>query len=149
MGAVESIANDLKLAQKAKDELAVSALRVIRAEMTNAAIAKMKKELTDEEALEVIRTQVKRLREAISDFERGGRADLVAKNKKEIELLQKYLPVELSEEEVRKEIQTILGAGSYQASDFGKAMKEAMARLKGRADGVTVSRILKELLQSS
>ncbi|MBI2098896.1 GatB/YqeY domain-containing protein [Candidatus Uhrbacteria bacterium] len=141
------IAEELQQAQKAKNELVVSALRVLRAEMLNSAIAKMKKELSDEEAIGVIKSQVKRLREAVVDFERGGRSDLAEKNQKEIGVLEKYLPAGISEDEIRKEVQTVISAGSYKTADFGKAMKEVMAKLKGKADGAVVSRILKETLK--
>lgn len=140
------MAEDLKTAQKAKDEATVGALRVVRAEIMNAAIAKNKKELTDEEALQVARSLVKRLREAQIDFQKGGREDLVAKNAREIDLLSKYLPPELSIEDVQSAVKEIVVSGSYTQKDFGKAMREVMAKFKGQADGSLVSRILKELL---
>lgn len=147
MGVLEQINNDLKQAQKDRNELVVSALRVLRAEFMNLAISKMKKELTEEEALAVIKTQVKRLKEAALDFERGNRPDLSEKNEKEIAVLSKYLPAELGEEEIRQAAAEVLAAGSYQAQDFGKAMGEVMRKLQGRADGRTVSNILKEMLK--
>lgn len=146
MSLMEKLADDLRAAQKARDELVTSTLRVLKAEMTNVAIAKMKKELTDEEAVEVIKTQVKRLREAASDFEKGGRADLVGKNQSEIEILQKYLPAQMPEEEVRKITEETVRENQFTAHDFGKAMAAVMARVKGKAEGGTVSKILKELL---
>lgn len=146
MTITDKISDDLKVAQKAKDELKISALRVIRAEMTNAAIARMKKELTDEEAQSVLQMQVKRLREAAADFEKGGRRDLVEKNLREIKILEQYLPEAATEEEIKKAVAELVAAGGYGAKDFGKAMGEAMARLKGKADGTAVSKILKEML---
>lgn len=147
MGAVQQINEDLKQAQKDRNELVVSTLRVLRAEFMNAAIGKMKKELTDEEAVAVIRTQVKKLKEAAADFERGGRADLAEKNQKEMDVLSKYLPAQMGETEIRKEIESAVAEKGYQKADFGKAMGEVMARLKGKADGGTVGKILKEVLE--
>lgn len=146
MGVVEQIGDNLKQAQKDRNELLVGTLRVLRAEFMNLAISKMKKELTDEEAIPVIKTQVKKLKEAAEDFRRGNRPDLADKNQKEIEILSAYLPAELSEEEVRKEIEALVAGASYQPQDFGKAMGAAMAKLKGKADGALVGKILKELL---
>ncbi len=147
MGVLEQINNDLKQAQKDRNELVVSALRVLRAEFMNSAISKMKKELTEEEALGVIKMQVKRLKEAVLDFKRGNRPDLADKNEKEIAVLSKYLPAELGEDEVRKVVEETVVSGSYKAQEFGKAMAAIMGKLKGRADGGTVSKILKEKLK--
>lgn len=146
MGVVEQIGDNLKQAQKERNELVVGTLRVLRAEFMNLAISKMKKELTDEEAIPVIKTQVKKLKEAAEEFRRGNRPDLADKNQKEIEILSAYLPAELGEEEVRKEIEALIAGASYQPQDFGKAMGAAMSKLKGKADGALVGRILKELL---
>ena len=146
MGVVEQIGDNLKQAQKERNELLVGTLRVLRAEFMNLAISKMKKELTDEEAIPVIKTQVKKLKEAAEDFRRGNRSDLADKNQKEIEILSAYLPAEISEEEVRKEIEALVAGASYQPQDFGKAMGASMAKLKGKADGALVGKILKELL---
>lgn len=146
MGVVEQIGDNLKQAQKDRNELLVGTLRVLRAEFMNLAISKMKKELTDEEAIPVIKTQVKKLKEVAEDFRRGNRSDLADKNQKEIEILSAYLPAELSEEEVRKEMEALVAGASYQPQDFGKAMGAVMAKLKGKADGALVGKILKELL---
>lgn len=144
MEVVKQISEDLGRAQKGRNELVVATLRVLRAEFMNSAITKMKKELEDEEAIEVIRTQVKRLKEATLEFARGGRVDLVEKNKREVEILEKYLPAQMGEEEIRREVESVIVSGSYKASDFGKAMGEVMGKLKGKADGAVISKILKE-----
>lgn len=147
MEVVRQISEDLRQAQKERNELVVATLRVLRAEFMNSAITKMKKELEDEEAIEVIRTQVKRLKEAALEFARGGRVDLVEKNKREVEILEKYLPAQMGEEEIKKEVASIIASGKYKATDFGVAMSKVMAKLKGQAEGATVSRILKEMLK--
>lgn len=149
MGAVQQINEDLKQAQKSRNELVVSTLRVLRAEFMNAAISKMKKELTDEEAVAVIRTQVKKLKEAAGEFERGGRPELAQNNQKEIDVLSKYLPAQMGEAEIKKEIEAVVLEKGYKKEDFGKAMGEAMAKVKGKADGGVVSRLLKEILENN
>lgn len=147
MEVVRQISEDLRQAQKERNELVVATLRVLRAEFMNSAITKMKKELEDEEAIEVIRIQVKKLKEAALEFARGGRVDLVEKNKREAEILEKYLPAQMGEEEIKKEVASIIVSGKYKATDFGAAMSKVMAKLKGLAEGATVSRILKEMLK--
>lgn len=146
MEVVRHISEDLRQAQKERNELVVAILRVLRAEFMNSAITKMKKELEDEEATAVIRTEVKKLKEAAFEFARGGRVDLVEKNKREVEILEKYLPAQMGEEEIKKEVASIIASGTYKATDFGVVMSKVMAKLKGKADGAVVSKILKEIL---
>lgn len=146
MEVVRQISEDLRQAQKERNELVVATLRVLRAQFLNSAITKMKKELEDEEATAVIRTEVKKLKEAAFEFARGGRVDLVEKNKREVKILEKYLPAQMGEEEIKKEVASIIASGTYKATDFGAVMSKVMAKLKGKADGAAVSKILKEIL---
>jgi len=104
--------------------------------------------LTDEEIIEVIFSEVKKGKEAISEFEKGERRDLVEKEKKELEILQKYLPEQLLEEEIEELAkETIERIGAKEAKDMGKVMTELIPQVKGRAEGGVVSKIVKELLE--
>lgn len=106
-------------------------------------------QLTDEEVIEVIAGEVKKRREAIEQFKAGGRDELAQKEKSEMDILLTYLPEQLSEEEVRTEIQkTITEIGANGIKDMGKVIGAVMAKLKGKVEGGLVSKIVKELLGS-
>lgn len=106
--------------------------------------------LTDEEIIEVISSEVKKGRDAIIEFEKGKRKDLADKEKSEIEVLQKYLPEQLSEEEIREIVQeSIQKTNAKEIKDMGKVMADMMPKIKGRADGNLVSKIVKDLLVKS
>jgi uncharacterized protein YqeY len=106
--------------------------------------------LGDEEILEVIISEVKKRKEAIIEFEKGNRKDLADKEKKELEILKKYLPEQLSEEEIKELAkEAIKKVGAKEIKDMGKVMAQLMPKVKGRADGSLVSKIVKELLSSN
>jgi uncharacterized protein YqeY len=112
---------------------------------------KLKKEqdtpLTDDEIVEVISSEAKKRKEAILEFEKGKREDLVLKEKKELEILQKYLPEQLSEEEIKKLAkEAVEKTGAKEIKDMGKVMSELIPKVKGKVDGSSVSRIVRELL---
>lgn len=147
MSLEEKILNDYKSAMKAKDNLRSSALSFLRAELKNHAIELKKKELGDKEVIEVIKRQVKRLKEAIDQFKIGKRQDLVDKESKGLEVLQGYLPKQMSEEEIKKIVEEIISAkGEVSIKDMGSIMKEVMVKSKGAADGKTTSEIVKQRL---
>lgn len=136
-------------AMKAKDASAVSTFRMLRAAMKNAEIDKQTKELSDEEALDVIGREVKKLRDALSDFEKAGRGDLAESTKAELELLTAFLPAQCTEEEVRAAVAKKAAelALSGEAA-YGRLMGEVMKELKGKADGNAVGKAVKEFLQN-
>ena len=104
-------------------------------------------QLTDEEILETIASEVKKRKEAIEQFKTGGREELAQKEKSEMDILIAYLPEQMSEEDIRTEIQkTITELNASSVKDMGKVIGAVMAKLKGRADGGLVSKIAKELL---
>ena len=106
-------------------------------------------QLTDEEVLEVISSEVKKHKESISEFEKGKRQDLVDKEKEELEILQKYLPEQISEEEIKRIAkEAIKKVEAKEIKDMGKVMAELMPKVKGKADGSQVSKIVKELLET-
>ena len=140
------ITQDLTLALKQKDEAKVSTLRLLIASLENARIAKGS-ELIDEEILAEIATDAKRHKESIEAFRQGERADLVAKEEKELAILQEYLPQQMTEGDIAKIVdEVIIAIGASGLSDMGKVMAQVMPKFKGKADGAQVSRIVKEKL---
>ena len=134
-------------AMKAKDADKVSTYRMLRAAIKNAEIDKQA-ELTDEQAVEVIGKEVKKLRDSLADFEKAGRADLAEKVKGELALMTGFLPEQLSEADVQAAVASKAAAlGLTGESAYGRLMGEVMKDLKGRADGGTVGKAVKEFLQ--
>ena len=144
----EKIDNALKSAIKGKDRDRLSTLRMLKADIESLFIEKKRSELKDEDIIKIIRTQIRKHRDSIEQFAKGGREDLVEKEKKELKVLEAYMPEGLSEEELKKMIQEAIsetGAGSKK--DMGKVMKAMMEKVKGRTDGKTISRIVASLLK--
>jgi len=142
----EKIRQDLNQALKEKDALKAATLRFCLAEIRNFGLQKQK-ELTDEDILEVIRRQVKLRKEAIEAYQKGGRNDLAEKESKELEILSKYLPQQLSPQDLEKIIkETIAEIGAKGAGDFGKVMGAVMAKVKDQSDGSTVASEVKRIL---
>lgn len=142
----ERINNDLKEALKAKDELRASCLRMLKTQLKNKSVEKMRP-LTDEEAIAVISSMVKKGKEAIEEFRKGNREDLAAKEELEIKILQQYLPEMATEEEIERVVREVIDElGAKGPKDMGKVMKGAMAKLGGRADGKIVSEVAKRSL---
>ena len=109
-----------------------------------------KSKLDDGEILEVVAGEVKKRKDSTEQFRGGGRKDLADKEESEMKILMAYLPEQMSEEEIRKEIQTAISEiGAKTAKEMGKVIGAVMPKVKGRADGGTVSRIAKELLSKS
>ncbi len=147
MGMKERIKQDLKDAMKSKDQVKVRTLRMILTTIRNIEVEKMK-EATDEDVMDALQKEAKKRREAIEQYEKAGRNDLADEERKELSVIEKYLPEQMSEEEIKglaKEIIEQLGASTVK--DLGKIMKKIMPKVKGRADGKLVNRIVRELLQ--
>ncbi|OGE80702.1 MAG: hypothetical protein A3H72_02195 [Candidatus Doudnabacteria bacterium RIFCSPLOWO2_02_FULL_48_8] len=140
------IDSDLKAALLEKDEVKISALRNLKAEIKNVEIEKQHA-LSDEEVLDVVRRKVKQHRDSIDSFMKGGRADLVDREQAQMAVLAKYLPQQLSEDEVKKLVSEVIAELRAAPSDFGKVMKEVLAKAGGRTDGSVVSKIVKEKLK--
>lgn len=142
----EQIISEIKTAMKSGDAKTTGLLRFLVAQIQNKTKEKFgAKEgaLSDDEVLDVLKREAKKRKEAIGLFEQGGRKDLADKEKEELALMGKYLPAELGKEEIRKVAKEVISSG---VTDFGKAMREVMARFKGQADGKLVSEIIKEEL---
>ena len=144
----EQLLADMKSAMKAKAEgkLALTVIRMARAHIRQAEIDNGHVELTDDQVIAVLRTEVKQRKETLAELADSSRDDLIEQTNAEIAVLQKYLPAELSEEEIRKVVQEIVDAMDPEQRNMGSMMKAAMAQLKGKADGKVISAIVRELL---
>ena len=152
MDILKKINEDLVTSMKSRaGELIVSTLRMMKSSIKNAEIAKRGKgELTEEDITGVLSTMVKQRKESVEQYLKANRNDLAEKENKEIETIQKYLPEQLSAEEVDEIIKsTIQEAGITGMKDMGRLMKELMPKLKGKADGKLVSRRVKEILEKA
>lgn len=138
----ERIDSELKDAMRARDAGKLGVLRMLKSALKYSAIEKSSAEgeLDEAEALQVIRKQVKQRQDSIESFEKGGRAELAAKEKEELAILQDYLPKALEGEELTKAVrETIAEVGATSRAQMGAVMKSLQAKLAGRADGKTLS----------
>jgi uncharacterized protein len=142
----DSIANDMREAMKAREQVRVGTLRMLMAAVKNTEVEKLH-ELSDDEVIEVISREAKRRRESIEAFEKGGRSDLVEKEAAELAVLEAYLPERLSDEELGALVdQAIAETGASTPKQMGEVMKALMPKLRGRADGAQVSALVKARL---
>ncbi len=147
MTLLDKINNELKISIKAKDEIKILTLRQIKAAVKNTEI-KNGDPVTDEEIEGVIFSLAKSHKESIESFKKGNRTDLVDKETKELEVLEGYLPEQLSEDDLRKIVEeAVKETGASSMKDMGKVMGMIMPKVKGKADGGLVSALLKEILQ--
>lgn len=146
----EQIEQDLKKAQKAKDEVSLTTLRMLKSALHNQEISLKQKELKDGEVLKVVATEVKKHKDSIEAYRQGERGDLAQKEEVELAILEKYLPEQLGDEEIRRVVAEILDKNPElkDPKAFGKVMSQVMAQLKGQADGQIVNQIVKELINS-
>ncbi len=148
MTLTELIKQDLIVAMKAKDAATLSTLRLLSASLKNKAI-ELKRELEDVDVVAVVRSDTKKLVDALEEFVKAAREDLVEKSKIEIETLKKYLPPEMDAAELEKIIQAKLkDLGIESVSDMGKAMGAVMGELKGKVDGTKVKEMVAKVLKS-
>ena len=142
MNLSERVDSDLKTAMREKNAIKLGVLRMLKAAVTNATIEKggADSKLTDAEAIQVIRKQVKQRQDSIESFEKGGRAELAAKEKEELSILQSYLPQGMSADEISKVVrETIAEVGASSKAQMGAVMKALQVKVAGRADGKTLS----------
>ena len=144
---VEQLNKDMIEAMKAKDKDRLTVIRMVKAALKQEQIDH-KKEINDDLLIDVVNKQIKMRKDSITEFEKGGRKDLVDKTQAEIDVLMKYLPEQLSHDEVKKIIDEVFAeVKPSSVKDMSKVMKEATAKLKGKADMKEVSTIVKEKLQ--
>ena len=142
MNLSERVDADLKTAMREKNATKLAVLRMLKAAIMNAAIEKSgaQGKLEDADATQVIRKQVKQRQDSIESFEKGGRAELAAKEKEELSILQSYLPQQMSADEISKVVrETIAEVGATSKAQMGAVMKALQAKVAGRADGKTLS----------
>ncbi|OGP84831.1 MAG: aspartyl-tRNA amidotransferase [Deltaproteobacteria bacterium RBG_13_65_10] len=146
MSLEERLANDMKAALKGREEIRLSAIRMLRAAIKNKEI-ELGHALSDEEVLRAIQTMVKQRKDSIEAFKQGGRPDLVERETQEMTVLEGYLPPPLSEEEIERVVREVITAtGAKTAKDIGMVMKEAMKRLGGAADGKRVNEVVRRIV---
>jgi uncharacterized protein len=147
MTIVERLEQDLKDSLRARDALRTSTIRLVRAAIKNMEI-EQRRPLSDDDALKVVQHEVKRRREAIAGFQRGGRDDLVQKEQLELAILLGYVPAPLDDASLRRivvDVKTEVGATTER--EFGKVMGAVMRRVAGRADGKVVEGLVREALR--
>lgn len=145
----QQLKNELKDSMLAKQELRTSVLRMLLSAITYYEIQKggAGYEATEEDVLAVIDKQVKQRKDSIEQYKNANRPELAEKEQKEMEMLIVYLPKQMSEEEIKKNVEdTIKQTGAKTASDMGKVMSAIMPKTKGKADGSLVSKIVREQL---
>jgi uncharacterized protein YqeY len=138
----ERVDSDLKEAMRAKDATRLGVLRMLKSALKYAAIAKSgaEAELSDAEAVQVIRKQAKQRQDSVESFEKGGRAELAEKEKEELAILNTYLPQAMNPEELAKVVrETIAEVGATSKAQMGAVMKALQTKVGGRADGKTLS----------
>ena len=138
----QRVDSDLKEAMRAKEGTKLGVLRMLKSALKYAAIAKSgaESELSDAEAIQVIRKQAKQRQDSIESFEKGGRTELADKEKEELALLNTYLPQAMSSEELEKVVrETIAELGATSKAQMGAVMKALQAKADGRVDGKTLS----------
>jgi uncharacterized protein len=142
----EQVRSDMTAAMKAQDKDRLSTIRMLQSALKNEQI-NVGHELSDEEALSVIRKAVKQRQDSIEQYTKGNRPELAEKERSEMELLKAYMPPELTDSEIEDGVREIITAtGAQSKKDMGKVMKEATARYKGRVDGKKVQEIVSRLL---
>ncbi len=141
------IDKELTEALKAKNAEKVSCLRMLKSDMNNLAIEK-KEELKEADIIKVIQKQVKQHKDSIEQFEKGDRSDLAEKEKRELVILEAFLPKQMPKAELEKLIKDVIAeTGASSKKEMGRVIKEVMAKTKGTADGKTVSQLVSGLLK--
>lgn len=138
------LTEDMKNAMRAKDMLTLNTVRYLLSSIKNWEIDHGLP--TDEDVVKIISKEVKQMRDAISEFARGGRQDLVEEEEKKVSIIERYLPSQLSPEELEKTVKEVMS--ELGESDFGKTMRAVMAKVQGKAEGSSVSAMVKKLMNS-
>lgn len=142
----EKVRADMTAAMKAQEKEKLSTLRMLQSALKNEQI-NVGHELSDEEAMSVIRKAVKQRQDSIEQYANAGRTELADKERTEMDLLKMYLPAEMSEEELEAGLREIIAStGAQSKKDLGKVMKEATARYRGRVDGKKIQEVVGRLL---
>lgn len=149
MGLKEQIGEEIKAAMKMPDKTRLETLRTLRAALMEREIEKRGsgQPVTPEDEMAVMMSAAKKRKESIEAFEKGGRAELVEQEKKELAIIQEYLPKQMSSDDVAKVIEQVVAeTGAGAAADFGRVMPLVMKQLKGKADGKLIQEMVKKRL---
>ena len=149
----ERLDSDLKNSMRSKNAARTRTLRSIRAALQQKEIEKRgkgEKGLTEAEILAVLQKQAKQREDSIEQFAQGGRPDLESSEREELEIIREYLPAQASDEEIRSVVERAIEAvGAESSADMGRVMGNAMAALKGKADGRRINQVVKDLLSKT
>jgi hypothetical protein len=147
MAVAEKLAQEIKAAMLAKDADRLSTLRMLKSAMGYAAIEKKTDTLAEPDAVSIVQKEVKKRRDAIEQFEKGGRPELAKKEKQEITILEGFLPKAMTAEELEQLVKsTISEVGATSKKDMGAVIKAVQAKAAGRADGKAISGLVGKLL---
>src|SRR5690625_944485 len=147
MTILEKLNGDMKQAMKNKDKQTLSVIRMVKASIQNETIKLGKKTLSEDEELTVLSREVKQRKDSLHEFKSAGRDDLVEKTESELNILQEYMPKQLSNEELEKIVQsTIEEVNATSKKDIGKVMSAVMPQVKGKADGSQINNIVQKQL---
>lgn len=147
MSLKKSLMEDLKTSMKNKDTLRKNTITMIRASIKQKEVDE-RIELDDKDIIDIISKQLKEKKNVIEEFEKGGRQDLVEQTEKEIEILLEYLPEQLTEEEIEEIVKEVIEeVNAKSVKDMGIIMKNVMPKIKGRADGGVVNKIVRKYLK--
>lgn len=152
MSVKEKIAGDIKTAMKARDQLRLDTLRMVKSKIQEKEVELRGKKgrdylLEDEEILQVLTTAAKQRRDSIESFRAGGREELAAKEEKELAIVQEFLPQQLSDEELQRLVkEAVEETGAKSPKDMGMVMKAVMPKVKGQADGKRINAVVRVLL---
>ncbi|MCA1058004.1 GatB/YqeY domain-containing protein [Rossellomorea aquimaris] len=143
MSLLNRLNDDMKQAMKNKEKEKLSVIRMLKASLQNEAIKHGKQELSEDEELTVLSREVKQRKDSLQEFQNAGRYDLVEKIQTELTYVEIYMPKQLSEEEVSAIVQqTVAEVGATSKADMGKVMGAIMPKLKGKADGALVNKLV-------
>ncbi|WP_100331613.1 GatB/YqeY domain-containing protein [Bacillus xiapuensis] len=147
MSLLERLNNDMKQAMKNKEKDKLTVIRMLKAALQNEAIKAGHKELTEDEELTVLSREVKQRKDSLHEFEKAGRADLVSKIQTELTYVNEYMPQQLSDEELEAMVkETIAEVQASSKADIGKVMSALMPKVKGKADGGAVNKLVQKHL---
>ena len=147
MSLLERLNNDMKQAMKNKEKDKLSVIRMLKAALQNEAIKLGNKELTEDEELTVLSRESKQRKDSLQEFSSAGREDLAEKIRTEIKYVELYLPQQLTEEEITNIVkETIESVGATSKAEMGKVMGALMPKVKGKADGALVNKLVQQHL---
>lgn len=146
MSLIQDIRKDMFNASKQGDTNHADILKMVIADILNEEKS-LGKEISEEESIKIIRKQVKKIKDSITEFEKMNREDLISKEQAQLEVLEKYLPALMPKEDIKKVVEKVIkDTGATSMKDMGKVMGAAMKELEGKADGSTVKDIVQSLL---